>query len=172
MKPKVAFFDFAGCEGDQLQVVNLEEQLLDLLAHVDVVEFRESQSTRRETDVRVLADKVERLLKLRPDAPFLWAARANLLRTRAYRGYPTDASLLQQAAEAQIRAAELISAALFVFRRSEFGCRSPRRAACAPQRGAGVNLRLTPASRALRQKVAGRPRFRSGLGGGPHWSIG
>ena len=26
MKPKVAFFDFAGCEGDQLQVANLEEE--------------------------------------------------------------------------------------------------------------------------------------------------
>lgn len=42
MKPKVAFFDFAGCEGDQLQVVNLEEQLLDLLELVDVVSFREA----------------------------------------------------------------------------------------------------------------------------------
>ena len=28
MKPKVAFFDFAGCEGDQLQIANLEEDLL------------------------------------------------------------------------------------------------------------------------------------------------
>ncbi|MFC1671587.1 NADH:ubiquinone oxidoreductase [Planctomycetota bacterium] len=42
MKPKVAFFDFAGCEGDQLQVVNLEEQLLDLLEQVEVVSFREA----------------------------------------------------------------------------------------------------------------------------------
>jgi coenzyme F420-reducing hydrogenase gamma subunit len=41
MKPKVAFFDFAGCEGDQLQVANLEEELLDLLGQVDVVTFRE-----------------------------------------------------------------------------------------------------------------------------------
>ncbi len=40
-KPKAAFFDFAGCEGDQLQVANLEEQLLDLLEIVDVVSFRE-----------------------------------------------------------------------------------------------------------------------------------
>ena len=28
MKPRVAFFDFAGCEGDQLQVANLEEDIL------------------------------------------------------------------------------------------------------------------------------------------------
>ncbi len=42
MKPRVAFFDFAGCEGDQLQVVNLEEDLLALLEHVEVVSFREA----------------------------------------------------------------------------------------------------------------------------------
>ena len=41
MKPKIAFFDFAGCEGDQLQVANLEEKILDLLGHVEVVSFRE-----------------------------------------------------------------------------------------------------------------------------------
>ncbi len=40
-KPKIAFFDFAGCEGDQLQIANLEETLLELLAHVEVVAFRE-----------------------------------------------------------------------------------------------------------------------------------
>ncbi|HEC87323.1 MAG TPA: cytochrome B, partial [Thermoplasmatales archaeon] len=28
MKPKVAFFDFAGCEGCQLQIANLEEDVL------------------------------------------------------------------------------------------------------------------------------------------------
>lgn len=40
-KPKAAFFDFAGCEGDQLQVANLEEKLLDLIEVVEVVSFRE-----------------------------------------------------------------------------------------------------------------------------------
>jgi sulfhydrogenase subunit delta len=40
-KPRVAFFDFAGCEGDQLQIANLEEELLDLLSQVEVVTFRE-----------------------------------------------------------------------------------------------------------------------------------
>lgn len=40
-KPRVAFFDFAGCEGDQLQIANLEEKLLDLIEIVDVVSFRE-----------------------------------------------------------------------------------------------------------------------------------
>ena len=41
-KPKVAFFDFAGCEGDQLQVINLEEDLLNVLEAVDIVSFREA----------------------------------------------------------------------------------------------------------------------------------
>jgi sulfhydrogenase subunit delta len=41
MKPKVAFFDFAGCEGDQLQIANLEEEILTLLGQVDIVTFRE-----------------------------------------------------------------------------------------------------------------------------------
>jgi coenzyme F420-reducing hydrogenase gamma subunit len=40
-KPRVAFFDFAGCEGDQLQVANLEERLLDIASHIDIVSFRE-----------------------------------------------------------------------------------------------------------------------------------
>ncbi|MFH1874491.1 MAG: NADH:ubiquinone oxidoreductase [Pseudomonadota bacterium] len=40
-KPTVAFFDFSGCEGDQLQVANLEEQLLVLNDLVEIVGFRE-----------------------------------------------------------------------------------------------------------------------------------
>ena len=43
-KPKVAFFDFACCEGCQLQVANMGEGLLDVLSLVDVVEFREVMS--------------------------------------------------------------------------------------------------------------------------------
>jgi len=41
-KPRVAFFDFASCEGCQLQVVNMEEDLLQVLGAVDVVSFREA----------------------------------------------------------------------------------------------------------------------------------
>jgi len=40
-KPKVAFFDFACCEGCQLQIANLEEEVVQLAGLVDVVEFRE-----------------------------------------------------------------------------------------------------------------------------------
>jgi sulfhydrogenase subunit delta len=44
MKPRVAFFDFTGCEGDQLQIINLEEKLLKLVEIVDIVSFREATS--------------------------------------------------------------------------------------------------------------------------------
>ncbi len=43
-KPRVAFFDFACCEGCQLSVLEMEEKLLDLLSHVEVVEWREVMS--------------------------------------------------------------------------------------------------------------------------------
>ncbi|RKY55542.1 MAG: NADH:ubiquinone oxidoreductase [Candidatus Neomarinimicrobiota bacterium] len=41
-KLKVAFFDFTGCEGCQLSVLNFENELLDILKYVDIVEFREA----------------------------------------------------------------------------------------------------------------------------------
>jgi sulfhydrogenase subunit delta len=41
MKPKVAFFDFSSCEGCQLQIANLEEEIIDLINLVEVVNFRE-----------------------------------------------------------------------------------------------------------------------------------
>jgi len=41
MKPKLGFFDFTGCEGCQLEILNFENELVELLQHVDVVNFRE-----------------------------------------------------------------------------------------------------------------------------------
>ena len=35
MKPKVAFFDFTGCEGCQLEAINFEQELLDIISAVD-----------------------------------------------------------------------------------------------------------------------------------------
>ena len=49
MKPKVAFFDFTGCEGCQLNKLNFENELLDILAHVDIVEFREVMDERADS---------------------------------------------------------------------------------------------------------------------------
>ncbi len=45
-KPKIAFFDFTGCEGCQLNKLNLENDLLGLLELVDIVEFREAMDDR------------------------------------------------------------------------------------------------------------------------------
>ena len=41
-KPRVAFFDFASCEGCQLQVINLEEDLLKVIEAIEIVSFREA----------------------------------------------------------------------------------------------------------------------------------
>ncbi len=41
-KPQIAFFDFTSCEGCQLNKLNLENHLLEILEHVDIVEFREA----------------------------------------------------------------------------------------------------------------------------------
>jgi len=40
-KPRIAIFDFASCEGDQLQIINLEEGILDILNLADIVTWRE-----------------------------------------------------------------------------------------------------------------------------------
>ncbi len=41
MKLRAGFFDFTGCEGCQLTVLNLEDAFFDLTGLIDVVEFRE-----------------------------------------------------------------------------------------------------------------------------------
>ena len=46
MKPKLGFFDFTGCEGCQLEVINFETELVELLKHVDIVNFREAMQER------------------------------------------------------------------------------------------------------------------------------
>ena len=83
MKPRVAFFDFAGCEGDQLQVVNLEEQLLDLLEQVDIVSFREASSAHSdEYDIAFVEGSItrrsdeDRLKEIRKNARLLVAIGA------------------------------------------------------------------------------------------------
>jgi coenzyme F420-reducing hydrogenase gamma subunit len=43
-RPAVAFFDLASCEGCQLQVANLGEELLPILELINLVEFRELMS--------------------------------------------------------------------------------------------------------------------------------
>jgi sulfhydrogenase subunit delta len=44
-KPKVGFFDFACCEGCQIELTNFgDAAFLELLNHIDIVEFREAMS--------------------------------------------------------------------------------------------------------------------------------
>jgi len=80
MKPKVAFFDFASCEGDQLQIVNLEETLLDLLGQVEIVSFREAMKEHSDAyDIAFIEGSItrasdeERLKKIRGNAKLLVA---------------------------------------------------------------------------------------------------
>ncbi len=41
-KPRVAVFDFTGCEGCELNKLNFENHLLDIVTHIDIVEWREA----------------------------------------------------------------------------------------------------------------------------------
>jgi len=80
-KPKVAFFDFACCEGCQLQIANLGEMLLDVLDLIDVVEFREVMSEKwdQDYDVAIVEGSitnehaVERIKKIRERSKVLIA---------------------------------------------------------------------------------------------------
>ncbi len=79
-KPKVAFFDFASCEGDQLQIANLEEKILDLLELVEIVSFREIMKEHSDDyDVAFIEGSIqrpkdeERLKKIRENADLLIA---------------------------------------------------------------------------------------------------
>ena len=60
-KPRIAIFDFACCEGCQLQIVNLEEEILDLLGGADVVEWREAMSEQSdEYDIAIIEGSITR----------------------------------------------------------------------------------------------------------------
>jgi coenzyme F420-reducing hydrogenase gamma subunit len=60
-KPRVAIFDFACCEGCQLQIVNLEEEILDLIGALDVVEWREAMSEQStEYDIAIIEGSITR----------------------------------------------------------------------------------------------------------------
>jgi len=82
-KPRVAIFDFSCCEGCQLQIVNLEEELLNLIGAVEMVEWREAMSEQSdEYDVAIIegsitrAEDEERLKKIRRRAKVLIALGA------------------------------------------------------------------------------------------------
>jgi coenzyme F420-reducing hydrogenase gamma subunit len=60
-KPRLAIFDFSCCEGCQLQIVNLEEELLDLIGAFEMVEWREAMSEQsREYDIAIIEGSITR----------------------------------------------------------------------------------------------------------------
>jgi len=82
-KPKVAFYDFADCEGCQLQVANLGPALIELTKLIDIVNFREIMSEDgQEYDVLVVEGSVssdhdeERLKKVAAKAKVVIALGA------------------------------------------------------------------------------------------------
>lgn len=79
-RPKVAVFDFTGCEGCELQLVNKEETLIDFLTAIDLRIFREASAAINEDyDIALIEgaisrdDEIERLEKIRSRAKMLVA---------------------------------------------------------------------------------------------------
>ncbi len=60
-KPRVAFFDFACCEGCQLTVLSIGAPIVTLLQHIDVVTWREAISEKSdEFDIAVIEGSITR----------------------------------------------------------------------------------------------------------------
>ncbi|MFH1855650.1 MAG: cytochrome B [Candidatus Omnitrophota bacterium] len=79
-KVRIAFFDFADCEGCQLQVTYLNEGLVGLLEHCEIVNFREAISERSDDyDIAFVEGSItrkhdeERVKKIRERAKILIA---------------------------------------------------------------------------------------------------
>lgn len=84
MKPKVAFFDFTGCEGCQLDALNLSgDELISLMDAVDIVNFREVKTEREDSyDIAFVEgsitreSEIPRLQKIRDQAKIVVALGA------------------------------------------------------------------------------------------------
>lgn len=79
-RPRVAFFELTSCEGCQLQLLNNEATLLDFLALVEIVAFREAMTESSDTyDIAFVEgsvsrdDEIERLRAIRSRAKLLVA---------------------------------------------------------------------------------------------------
>lgn len=79
-KPRVAFFDFTCCEGCQLTVLSCEDELLEILGHIEIVNFREAMSEKSDDyDIAFVEGSIsrdsdiKRLKKIRGNAKILIA---------------------------------------------------------------------------------------------------
>ena len=62
-----AFFDFTSCEGCQLNKLNLENNLLDILEHIDIGEFHEAMDDKAyEYDIAFLEEVFTDINKIKP----------------------------------------------------------------------------------------------------------
>ncbi|MCX6665523.1 MAG: hypothetical protein NT038_05620 [Euryarchaeota archaeon] len=60
-KPRVAVFDFADCEGCELEIADLEEEILELIDIVDIVSFREVMKEHSDTyDIAIVEGSIMR----------------------------------------------------------------------------------------------------------------
>ena len=83
-KPRIAVHKFSSCDGCQLQILNLEEELLDIVGAVDIVYFLEARSYREPGPYDVsfvegsvsTSEEVERIKEVREDSKFLVAIGA------------------------------------------------------------------------------------------------
>ena len=80
-KPRVGIFDFACCEGCQLQIANMGEAALDVLGSVEVLEWREVMSEKwgKNLDIAIIEGSitdphaVKRIRQIRKKAKVLIA---------------------------------------------------------------------------------------------------
>lgn len=82
-KPKIGIFSFTSCEGCQLQILNLEDELPSLVDYIEIVNFREASSYRSNVyDIAFVEgsitreSEVEELKKIRENARILIALGA------------------------------------------------------------------------------------------------
>ena len=50
-KPRLGIFSLTGCAGDQLQILNMEDELLDLVSRFVIVDFQEGSSYKESGEV-------------------------------------------------------------------------------------------------------------------------
>ena len=53
MKPRIGVYGLTGCAGDQLMILNLEDELLDILGRVKIVAFQEASNIQEDEEVDI-----------------------------------------------------------------------------------------------------------------------